>query len=131
MLSSLQAARVTAFRVVGFKEVEQGVLDGPHLIRNVDSIGHARELCAAVLWFEADQWVAVAIMDLTWHEVARFRRFPPGRKRPEYASGNEVVWGEKLGATKQRGARLADRGKGGRRKSFGGDTSGRSGFEGI
>lgn len=130
MLAGFQGGRVTAFCVVGFREEAGGAVSGPHLIRRVAAMKDARELCLAVLWLESEKWVAVAITDLQWVEIARYRRFPPSRQIAQ-VDDSAVVWGVTVYRARARGARLSLSSAGGKRKSFGGNSDERSGFEGI
>lgn len=118
------------YRVVGYREDQNGRITGPHFIRLFSALNEARSFCLACLWIERDSWFAVAIVRDDWSEVARFSRFPPSRKRPEEES-MDIVWGEQAWRKRAKGARLALASGGGRRKSFGGNGNERSGFEGI
>lgn len=117
-------------RVVGYREESDGRVTGPHFMRRFSGLSDAKSFCLACLWIERDSWFAVSIVLDDWSEVARFRRFPPGRKRPD-EDGTNLVWGEQVWRKKAKGARLALADGGGRRKSFGGNENERSGFEGI
>ncbi len=121
---------MSVYRVVGYREDAGGASVGPQPIRQFSNMSEAKSFALACLWFERDGWCAVAICRDDWSEVARYRRFPPGRLRPE-KDLTEVVWGQVPWRKRTKGARLAIGGTGSRLKSFGGGRNGRSGFEGV
>jgi len=116
--------------IVGYREEADGSVSGPHRIRSCTSLDEGRSVCLACLWFERERWCAVGICRADWSEIVRYRRFPPGRKRPE-EEGIDFVWGQQVRHKRTKGARLALADGGRRRKSFGGNANERSGFEGI
>jgi hypothetical protein len=118
MRSLFLSSRPTAFHVVGYREERSGEITGPHLVRSVGSLTQARELCLACLWLESGQWCAVSVLDVRWIEIARFRRFPPGRKKPEVVELESG--GVEYEVRRGMGARLAFSSSGRKRRSFGG-----------
>lgn len=112
-----------AFLVVAYAEDSKGELSGPHPVHGTSTINRARELCSALLWLEKDKWSAVAIVAREgFREVARFRRFPPGRIRDIRLNGVVLrdVDSPFAEDANGRGPRLAISSDGGRQKSFGG-----------
>lgn len=109
-----------AFLVVGYLGDSNGDAVAGSPVHRTSSINRAREVCAALLWVEGSKFSALAIVDKHGKELARFRRFPPGRVREEVVDGVVVRDVGLDGRNFARGARLAISENGTRRKSFGG-----------
>lgn len=105
------------FRVVWFGEDSKGLAYGPEQVGFAASLNAAKGLALAALSVGDKQLVAVGICDLSrlGTEVARYRRFPPGRSRPE---GVDCHTTRDDDMKKGKGARLAKTGQGGSRRVY-------------
>lgn len=105
------------FRVVWFGEDSKGLPYGPEQVGFAGSLNAAKGLALAALSVGERELVAVGICDLArrGEEVARYRRFPPGRSRPE---GVDCYKTREEDMAKGKGARLARTSVGGARREF-------------
>lgn len=87
---------------------------GPVVVRVVDSLSRARELCFALLWLADQDYSSVSICDRNGVGLACFRRFPPGRQKAQ----SESLVGVEYEIRHGMGARLSSSASGGKRKAF-------------